>query len=575
VIEQGPTAADCRRLGVPSWLFGPEGEARTRRVLLLLLFPALVLAGTLRFDFVFDDNVVILGDPLVVRQFNPKEIFGSEVRVADIALGYYRPLITLLYRVDRALWGLNPAGYHLTNIVWHLLATLLVYQLALQTTGKIVAAWTGAMLFSVLPAHTEAIGWIQGRVDLVSTTFALLALLALVCATDQEGPAGWLWNAFAGLAFLGALLAKESAAVLPLAWCIWEVSATGKGPWRERLVPLARRFVPLGLAGLAYLQLRWWAVGASFSYFSMSMSQVPLRILALLSILSEYGRILLFPDLTLNFHQTLMVSPTPLTLAAGLAVVVVLGGGLAITWRRIRPLFPWVAWVPIMLLPASVFILQRTALETGFFTAERFLYLPSVGWCILLGSLIAPVIEGRRMAQAPSWGWMIFCGTLLGYTGLTLIRLLPWADSADLYVAMKAQGHMPTEARVLVHNNLGEVYLERGEMSAARQEFQAALRLKPDYVLGQNNLGVLLLREGQPAQARLWLEKAIRLDPDYGEAYGNLGAAYEALGDLSAARQSFEQGLRVTPHSAFLARGLARVNAEGALPPLPRTGVSR
>ncbi|HSB77417.1 MAG TPA: tetratricopeptide repeat protein, partial [Candidatus Methylomirabilis sp.] len=76
-------------------------------------------------------------------------------------------------------------------------------------------------------------------------------------------------------------------------------------------------------------------------------------------------------------------------------------------------------------------------------------------------------------------------------------------------------------------------------------------------------------------QARHWLEKAIRLAPDYGEAYGNLGAAYEALGDLSAARRTFERGLRVAPHSAFLARGLARVNAESARPPIPQAGVSR
>jgi tetratricopeptide (TPR) repeat protein len=539
------------------------------------LFPALVLAGTLRFDFVFDDNLVILGDPLVVMQVTPKEIFGSEVRVADVALGYYRPLITLLYRMDRALWGLNPAGYHLTNLVWHLLATFLVYQLALRTTGQLVAAWTGAMLFSVLPAHTEAIGWIQGRVDLVSTAFALLALLALVRARDQNGPAGWPWAGLAGLAFLAALLAKESAAALPLAWGIWEISASGKGVWRERLAPLACRFVPLCLAGLAYWQLRWWAVGTSLSFFSMSVSQAPLRVLALLSILAEYGRILLFPGLTLNFHQTLMVAPTPLMLAASLAVVVVLGGSLAITWRRARPLFPWVAWMPIMLLPPSLFVLHTTAPDIGFFTAERFLYLPSVGWCILLGSLIAAATEGRRTVPSSFWGVMIFCGTLLGYTGLTLIRLIPWADAADLYVAMKAQAHMPAATRVLVHNNLGKVYLERGEMSAARQEFQAALRLRPEYAPGNNNLGVLMLREGEPAAARHWLEMAIRLDPNYGEAYGNLGAVYEALGDLTAARQAFERGLQASPNSAFLARGLARVKAGSASPSIPQVGISR
>lgn len=575
MIGQDSVSPDDRWAGGLDWLFGPGGNARTRRLLLLILFPALVFAATVGFDFVFDDNIVILGDPLVLRQFNPKEIFGSEVRVADVALGYYRPLITLLYRLDRALWGLNPAGYHLTNLVWHLLATFLIYRLALQTTGRLVAAWAGAMLFAVLPAHTEAIGWIQGRVDLVSTTFTLLALLALLRARDAGGPARWRWAALGGLAFLAALLAKESTAALPLAWAMWEVSGFRTDRGGERLAGVTSRFAPLCLAALAYWFLRWWAVGTSLSFFSMSLSPAALRALALSSVLAEYGRILLFPDLTLNFHQTLMVAPSLTRLATGLAVVVVLGGGLVIAWRRARPLFPWVAWMPIMLLPPLLFILQARAPETGFFTAERFLYLPSVGWCILLGSLVAAALEHDKAIRRSCWGLVTFGAMLLGYAGLTLIRLLPWADAADLYAAMKAQTNLPTSVRVLVHNNLGKVYLERGELSAAQEEFEVALRLNPDYTFAHNNLGVLLIREGQPAEARRWLEMAIRLDPNYGEAYGNLGAAYEALGDPSAARQAYERGLRVTPDSAFLARGLARVNAESASPRIPRAGVSR
>ena len=89
----------------PGWLFGAGSTPRARRGLLLVNDPALILAGTLRFDFVFDDNLVVLGDRLVTGQFNLREIFGSEVRVEDVTLGYYRPLVTLLYRADRALWG--------------------------------------------------------------------------------------------------------------------------------------------------------------------------------------------------------------------------------------------------------------------------------------------------------------------------------------------------------------------------------------------------------------------------------------------------------------------------------------
>ncbi len=569
------TSTETRGVRNPDWLFGLGSNARTRRLTMLMLFPALVFAATLRFDFVFDDNLVILDDPLVVRQFSFKEIVGSEVRVADVALGYYRPLITLSYRLDRALWGLNPAGYHLTNLLWHLLVTYLIYRLAFRTTGRLVAAWAGAMLFAVLPAHTEAIGWIQGRVDLISTAFTLLAFLALLRARDAVEPICWWWAALGGLAFLAALLAKESTAAFPLAWTVWEVSGLRPDRGDKRGARLASRFAPICLAVLAYWFLRWRAVGTSFSFFNMSLFPVPLRALAISSVLAEYGRILFLPDLTLNFHQTLMVAPSLTTLATGPVITLALWAGLVIAWRRIRPLFAWVTWVPLMLLPPLLFILQARAPETGFFTAERFLYLPSVGWCVLLGSLFSAALVENKQVRRSGWGLITFAAILSGYAGLALIRLLPWADAVDLYTAMKAQSNMPTSVRVLVQNNLGEVYLNRGDSSLAREEFQAALRLNPDYPFAHNNLGVLMIREGQPTEARRWLETAIRLDPKYAEAYGNLGAAYEATGDLSAARQAYERGLRVAPGSAFLAKGLARMNAETMSPRIPGAEVSR
>jgi len=559
----------------PGWLFGPGRSARLRRLLVLFLFPGLVLAGTLRFDFVFDDNLVVLKDPLVTGRLNPSELFGSEVRVAQVPLGYYRPLITLLYRTDRALWGLNPSGYHLSNLLWHLLATFLVYRVALRTTGRIVTAWVAALLFAVLPAHTEAIGWIQGRVDLVSTACSLLALLALLRAQDTTSRTRWPWASLAGLMFLAALLAKESAAALPLAWAMWEVSGSKRDRWDAHLAGVAGRCAPLAMAGLAYWLLRHWAVGDGYSYFRMSLSPVAVRALAIPSVLAEYGRVLLAPDLTLNFHRTLRVTPSLATLAIGLVIVVVLACSLVAAWQWARPLFPWTAWIPIMLFPALLFTLDVRAPETGFFTAERFLYLPSVGWCVLLGSSVASLLEGHHARPWAGWRWLMFGGLLLGYAGLTLVRLQPWADVADLYEAMKTQTGMPVAVRVLVHNNLGEVYLERSEFSAARAEFQAALQLKPDYAFAYNNLGVLLIRQGQPTAALPWLETAIRLDPNYSDALGNLGAAYEAAGDLSAARRAYEAGLRIAPGSVRLVEGLARVNGEPVSQRVPRAGGSR
>ncbi len=152
---------------------------------------------------------------------------------------------------------------------------------------------------------------------------------------------------------------------------------------------------------------------------------------------------------------------------------------------------------------------------------------------------------------------------------------MPWSNAPDLYVAMDRQTNLPANVHVLVHNNLGELYLQRGDFSAAREELSAALRLKPDYPFAHNNLGVLLIREGRPTEALRWLEAAVRLDPGYTEAYGNLGAAYEAAGDFSAARQAYEAGLRVAPGSTWLARGLARLTAERAPAHAPAGGGSR
>lgn len=536
------------------WLFGPQRSARMRRVAILCLFPAVVLVGTLQFDFVFDDNIVVLGDPLIAGRWSLGRIFGSEVRVADVTLGYYRPLITLSYRLDRALWGMNPAGYHLTNLLLHLAATLLVYAVARRTLRQTAAAWTAAVLFAVLPAHAEAIGWIQGRVDLLAAALALVALWALLRSQEVQGRPGWGWGGAGALAFFLALLAKESAAPLPLAWAAWEIAA----PEPERRRTWLARFAPLAVAFLAYWLLRREILGAGV-HFPLGFSPLWPRLVALGCVLAEYARILFLPDTTLNLHRVLRIHAGPGAVAVAAGMAAVLAGGLLLAWRHRRDLFPWAAWGPIMLAPPLLFIWYAPAPDLGYFTAERFVYLPSVGWCALAGVLLSRALQAQRAAGLPRAGWCT-CGALVvAYAGLTVLRLAPWADSVDLYHGMQVHPDQPLEIRLFIHNNLGGVYLDRGDFPAAEREFQTALRLRPDYPFALSNLGVLRVRQGRPAEAVPWFERAIRLDPTYADAYANLGAAHEAVGDRAAARSAYAAGLQHRPDSARLREGLARV----------------
>jgi tetratricopeptide (TPR) repeat protein len=530
------------------------------------LLTALVYAGTLRFDFVFDDDMVVLGDALVAGPWNLGEILGSQVRVADVTLGYYRPLVTLSYRLDRLLWGTNPAGYHLTNLLWHVLATYLVYALAKRTGASALAAWIGALCFGLLPAHAEVLGWIQGRVDLIAAAFLLSALLALLDSHERPAPAEWRWGGLGGALYFLALMAKEAAAPLPLAWAVWEFTRRDGRPLGTRLAASLPRFAPLAAALVAYGALRHAAVGAGLQ-FPTSLSPLDIRLLALFAVIAEYGRILLFPDPGLNLHRALEVRWTIPVVLPALAAAAALAGGLCLAWRRARHLVFWVAWLPIMLLPPLCFIGYAFAPESGFMTAERFLYLPSVAWCVLGGRLLERALAAQQSLGLETFGWATLACLAIAYAALNAVRLAPWSDAADLYRAMLLQPGQSAPVRTYIHNNLGGVYLERGDLRAAHAEFQAALRLNPDYAFTLNNMGVLLIRQGRPEAALPWLERAVRLRADYADAYGNLGAAYEALGDFAAARRAYAAGLRLAPTSARLASGLLRV---GGTPPRPR-----
>jgi len=546
-------------------VFANTRAAAVRRLAFLLLLPALAFSGTLAFDFVYDDNLVIFEDPLVVGPFDLHATFTTPVRVSDLFLNYYRPVITMLYRVDWLLWGPNPAGFHLTNLLWHLFTTILVYFAAAETGASRLAAWLAALLFAVLPAHAEALGWIQGRVDLVPTALVLLAFLAFARGVRLPVRRTWPWSAAGGAAFLAALLAKESAGVLPLLAGLWVGIAPAERLASRRARAAMVAAVPLVLGGIAYVGLRRLALDG-FVTFHMGLLAPGRRLAGLLAMVGEYVSVLAAPEPGLrSYHNGIPATPPAGLVVVGVLALAALLSVLTVSWRRWPAVALWTAWIPLTLAPVLLFVLNARAPEIGFYTGERFLYLPSVGWVVLTGALLARTIEGRPGAAWSPWGVAIAAALVLAYTSLTITRLLPWADPVEFYRATLAQPHLTHTVRVFIQNDLGRVYLERDDLSRAREALLEALRLDPQLAHAHNNLGVLLIREGRPEEARRWIEAAIRLDPRLASAYGNLATAYEAVGNPAAARQACQAGLRVAPDSRWLAERLARL--QGNYPP--------
>src|SRR4029077_6975427 len=214
-----------------------ETSAKARRVvsLVVALVAAAAYAATLGYDLVWDDTLLIQQSwrlhhwaelpSLLVSQF------WSEVGEAS---HYYRPLTTLTFFLDVQVWGLQPFGFHLTNVLAHVAVTLAVLAVARRVTGGELAAVISALAFALQPLHAESVSFVSGRTDVLAALFCLLALLAYDRGRDQPR---WSWTACSLGAYLLALLAKEVAITLPAVLALWDWRVRGdlrdrRAAWR-------------------------------------------------------------------------------------------------------------------------------------------------------------------------------------------------------------------------------------------------------------------------------------------------------------------------------------------------------
>jgi len=183
----------------------------------LALIAGVLYLNTLSHDFVWDDHTYVLGNP----QFQKGQYFFHYF-VSDFCDGvnedcfFYRPLVSLTYLMDQLFWGSNPFGYHLTNVVIHILVSLLVFAVVWTLLQNKMAAWIGAILFAIHPIHSESVSFVAARTDPPATLFYLLAFVLYLKTSQFKGVQGVLVQAVSLLCFSLALATKEIAVTLPL-----------------------------------------------------------------------------------------------------------------------------------------------------------------------------------------------------------------------------------------------------------------------------------------------------------------------------------------------------------------------
>lgn len=501
----------------------------------------------------------------VVARGSVREIFATDywgsVKGNDQSL--YRPVTVLTWALERRALGRPDPGFsHFVNVAFHAAASLLLFALGRRLTSD-TEALAAALLFAVHPVHAEAVANIVGRADVLACLFTLAALLI---HGSTGGGAGRAWArsvGAAGCVFLAAG-SKESgiAAVFLLAAYDVLLRPPARGGRTSWAVDRAAAWLPPVAAAGAYLYLRTLALGAVTKIQELPSTDNRLVLLfgqerwaTALGLAARYLRLFLVP-VGLSADRSGGVIPpeanffTPRALA-GLSVLIgcaALAAGPVIS-ARLRPRLGFAASLFLFpyLVVGNLLVLIRATV------AERLLYFPSAGLCLLAGWGITR-IAGRRRAVFVAYGIV-----LAVFAALSIRQSLLWRNEETLFTAaLAASPDSPRAAFIL-----GKVRGEQGRHAEALAFFERSRAAWPDFVGAWVDAATELARAGRTADAERHLREAIARQPDYGGAHHNLGVLLRSQGRLADAERSLRKATLYDPalHRAWAELGHLRFDA--------------
>lgn len=465
-------------------------------------------------------------------------------------LGHYVPLSWMTLGLDYVLWGMNPFGYHLTNLLLHVVNAVLVYVLARHllrgvtppeqrsdTIDVAASAAIAALLFALHPLRVESVAWITERRDVLSGCFSLLTVLAYLRAIERV-ETHRRWYAVALGSFACALLSKATSMSVPVVLLILNVyplgrlgrptTWTGAGARRVfvELVPFAVLAAGTALLSLVALhppeQLTAGGKLAASAYslaFYLWKTLVPI-------------------DLSPVYEMPQHLDPARLAFVASYAIVALLFGVLWVIRRR----WPGVAAAclafVVLVLPMLGIVQNGPQIA-----ADRYTYLASPALAILGGAAFLWIT--RRMRR-PWLAGSAATSVLLVLGALTWRQSRVWHDTETLWTQVLRLD----DDSSIGHVGMANVLLARGEVDQAIAHATRAIALAPEYAQAHNDLGVGLAREGNLPQASEEYLRALAIEPSNDEARGNLGVVSARLGDYDHAIALFEQALAINPHNA-------------------------
>jgi len=511
--------------------------------LILFLLAFLPYSNIFFNQFVYDDGFQVVGNPYAHSFKYLPQIFATSVwsfQGAQGASNYYRPMMTLGYLLTYQVAGLIPFTFHLINILLNGIVVWLVFLILRRFSGERVAL-VAAGLFALHPIHTEPVAWIAAVTDLELAVFYLGTFLLYMKLPEAKNKS-WVRAAMCAC-FALALLSKEQAMTLPVLATLFEhfyrvdsLSTTRKEKfsrygalWITAAVYLAVRLVVM--RGFTSVIMR-----PNLSWYDTALSAIAL--------IGGYLGKLIWPARLSPFHvfQASQHLTDPKVLA-GLAALVLCAIFFAAMWKRARILSFAMLLILLPLLPA----LNARWMPASVF-GERYLYLPSMGFCWLV-AWGAVQLWSRSVPAAPrlvARAVPALLGVLaLAYGMKTISRNRDWRSDEVLYESViETQGDTS-----LIRGNLGSVAYERGNSELAEKDWLDALAIGATNVHALDSMAIVRRDQHRYSESVDYSERALRIRPEDTFGHVNLGVTLAAMGRAAEADWQFRTAITLSPLS--------------------------
>jgi tetratricopeptide (TPR) repeat protein len=502
---------------------------------LALLLAAALLAAWLPATsggFIWDDDAYVTGNPLLSAPDGLRRIWFSLESPSQ-----YFPLTYTTFYVERALWGLNPAGYHWVNILLHIASALALWRLLARL--NVPGAWLGAALWGLHPVQVESVAWVAERKNVLMGLFFLLALRAWVEFLEAEGKRRRHFYGAALACYVAALFAKATACTMPAALLLilWlKEKPVRRAQWMQ-IAP----FVALGI-GMGLLTV-WWERYHQFTQgpeFSIGPVE---RVLIAARAVWFYAFKLIWPaKLTFSYPRWHVSAADPLFYAWPLALAGACAAVCLLRKHAGRGVEVAAAFFVATLSPVLGFIMLYTFRYT--FVADHYQYLACIGPLALAAAGIARGCE--YFERESIWLRALAAGLLAGLGLLTRQQCGVYENMETLWKTTIARN--PESWMACVHIGLG--LYNQGRFEEAALYYRKALQSNPDDEMARYDLGNVLFTQGRTEEAISQYREALRIDPAFPPARINLGNALNQLGRTEEAIAQFRAALRVNPDNA-------------------------